>query len=469
MRDLVPTQVFSKRLRPYLRSNYSGAQLRELRTLLAPALAIQVNGSGIVSAASRKLEGPESEGDETHYDAVWLRDSIWVALGLRTETETRKHSIHVLKAMLSYLSTPPQLARMHKEEVIHIRFDGKSEKFEDVLMEGKPQHWNHKQNDALGLFYLDVLDAIAAGDIHETELVAAEWEVLLHLPLYFGAIRFTEVEDAGPWEEIDRLNTSSVALVTAGLERLDSMLASEKRRDRWLSKAAELKLDKAAKFLKERTYKELLELGYERVLKQMTLGESPIYPVDSQKYRMADAALLNVIYPARLARLGLEQKLAILKLVEPLVREVGVCRYLHDSYQAAGYWKSQSADDCSSSEKFAARSESLVPGTEAQWFFDSWLSKIWGLLYAEYGQAEFLEKQSWHFNRGLAQLTEGDAGTSVQGADGKQVFAFAFPESYNVVLGKNGAKEFLPSPITPLNWAKASNLLAFEQMFLSLG
>ena len=72
-----------------------------------------------------------------------------------------------------------------------------------------------------------------------------------------------------------------------------------------------------------------------------------------------------------------------------------------------------------------------------------------------------------HFNRALAQLTGDNEMNPPLGADGKVVAAFAFPESYNVEL-KNGERKYLPSPITPLNWAKASLLLAFDQLMQSV-
>lgn len=52
-----------------------------------------------------------------------------------------------------------------------IRFDSNSPVMADVQEEGKPQLWNHKQNDALGL-YLDLLiQAINTGTIN-----AEDWQ-----------------------------------------------------------------------------------------------------------------------------------------------------------------------------------------------------------------------------------------------------------------------------------------------------
>ena len=76
----------------------------------------------------------------------------------------------VLLTLWDYMSTPDQIKRMQdvisnpkrldgvpgQMNAVHIRFDSNSPVMADVQEEGKPQLWNHKQNDALGL-YLDLL------------------------------------------------------------------------------------------------------------------------------------------------------------------------------------------------------------------------------------------------------------------------------------------------------------------------
>jgi hypothetical protein len=409
----------SNRVQPHIKGNYNGTDLKELEKAIAPALVIAVSPQGFVQAADRDLGGKK---DDTNYDAVWLRDTMWVYLGLQSVAST--HTEKVLQRMFDYLGSEPQLERMDRViqkpalavgtkgnmEAIHIRFNSRSEKFDDVMVNDKPEPWNHKQNDALGLFYDLALRALEAGELEPSELKANHWRMLTGLPCYFDRIRFHEMEDAGPWEEIDRVNTSSIGLVTSSLENLERILRSRQALA-WELQAASRKNGNErcmdVDFLKVQ-----VDRGYGRIQKQLKAGgESPIYPRSSPKYREADAALLNLIYPARLSRLTIEDKQAILRFVQPLIGRVGVKRYLYDPYQSGNYWLpgvqsegSQTAD-ASSIEAFAVREAKFIPGTEAQWFFDSWMSVVYGRMFKETKEPAYRERQIYHFNRALGQIT----------------------------------------------------------------
>ncbi len=411
------------------------------REALAPAMKITLTPAGFLCASNRSGEAD----DPTHYDAVWVRDSMWAYLALRLHE--KNEAKRVLDGMMRYFASRAQLQRLHAVignpslakdamKVLHIRFDSRSETMDDVRVNGEPQRWNHKQNDAVGFFYACAVEALDAGELHPD---ANEWEVLTRLPEYFEAIRFWEMEDAGAWEEIERVNTSSIALVTWSLETAAK------------SPALRAKLDGAR-------LKRLVDLGYERIFRQLPF-ESPLHPKTGAKYREADAALLNVIYPARLSRITREHGAAILRTIQPLIGEKGIARYLGDSYQSGNYWlappaagvEDERTADFSAEEDFQRRTDRMIPGTEAQWFFDSWVSKVCGMLGMRDEQEKF-------FNRAVGQLTSGETG-----ADGKPVPAFALPESWNTIV-EDGKKRFAPSPITPLNWAKCSLLLALDEL-----
>jgi hypothetical protein len=69
----------------------------------------------------------------------------------------------------------------------------------------------------------------------------------------------------------------------------------------------------------------------------------------------------------------------------------------------------------------------------------------------------------------LAQITGGTESKPLFGADGRPVKPLSLPESYNTVVDMaTGEKFFVPGPITPLNWAKASLHLALDRILLSL-
>lgn len=470
----------SEKFRPLMRGNYSAAELGTLESALQPSLEISLTPRGLAQAADRELAG---EKDSTNYDAIWLRDTMWVYLGLRSAKHPQAQT--VLIRMLDYLASDAQLRRMDRlisspqllktpkanMEVIHIRFNGASTDFEDVLVGGNPQDWNHKQNDALGLFYDLTWRALAAKEIPTTALTRAHWRVLTGLPCYFDQIRFWEMEEAGPWEEIDRVNTSSIALVTSGLENLGEILKTNSALASEIG--AQAKPWHQERCVNRDLLARLTDRGYERIRRQLAAGgESPLYPLSSPKYRRADAALFNAIYPARLKRLTLDDKLTILQINQPLIGRVGIKRYLFDSYQSGNFWLKPSTgsseavshtDDTSSDESFADRGQQFIPDTEAQWFFDSWVSVIYGQLYKEKRDEILRERQLYHFNRALAQLTGGTSKSKWLGADGKPVPALVPPESYNQLVSGD-THLFVASPITPLNWAKAGLRLALEEL-----
>lgn len=487
-------QVHAAKVADKIRSNYSAQDLKELRSFLKPLVDIKIQKSGLVQAADRPLN---SLDDPTHYDAVWLRDSLWVYLGLSSQIETKPMSKQVLLKMLDYVSSIDQLKRFETVikkpsiingqsgpmKVVHIRFDGKSPTFQDVKIKGKPQTWNHKQNDALGLLLDLVMRSVHDGEILPGDLTESHLKALAYFPAYFSAIKFFAMEDAGSWEEIERTNSSSVGLVTSGLERLLAFIKEGDAKNAILIE----RLKKAASLLKIEGYlgaeslEGLIKKGYERIFKQLEHGgESPLYNPRSKHFRKADAALLNLIYPAELSQLKLSDKEKILEIVKPLIGKVGIKRYLEDSYQSGNFWfkEEQTSDgealkganktaDTSSAEDFIARGKQFKEDSEAQWFFDSWYSKIMGLMYKESRNKSYYFEEIKFFNRALGQITGGDEKQGkVLGADGRPVPSMSLPESYNTIIaGKS--RFFAPSPITPLNWAKASLIMALDQLNIS--
>jgi hypothetical protein len=461
----------SERIARKIQPKYTLANLVEIEGIISPALEIALNEWGRVCASNREVEGT----DPTNYDAVWVRDSVWIYLALAQSQETLEPAAVVLNSLTQYFSTAAQRKRLENiiacpslaegpngpMEVVHIRFDGTSPEFNDVQVNGRDQFWNHKQSDALGLYYLAVGEALLSGKQSVDSLTAEAWQFLLRLPLYWDRLPFENHEDAGAWEEIERINTSSIGIVTRSLEIWKKVSASSLAIP-WLGDQS------AAAFSSH--LESLIERGYGRIRKQLPF-ESPDYPVSSAKYREADAALLSLLYPAGLERLTIEEKRSILECVRTLVRERGVLRYVGDAYQSGNYWLQEEqgtetdsrTEDHSSPEAFQARSNRFIPDTEAEWFFDSWISICFGLLYQVSGERADLDLQTTHFNRALCQLT----GDDDLGADGNPVEEFSLPESYNTVV-QNGERAYAPSPITPLNWSKASLALALRTLRSSL-
>ncbi|MEI8348151.1 MAG: hypothetical protein WCG27_11835, partial [Pseudomonadota bacterium] len=198
------------------------------------------------------------------------------------------------------------------------------------------------------------------------------------------------------------------------------------------------------------------------------------------RYRQADAYLLSLVYPSPLAQLTLKDQEIILGIVKKLQRPAGILRYENDSYQSGNYWISDPSHfseeqsslptltgDASTPEGHQERLKNFIPQTEAQWFFDSFLC----LSHLKIGQISDQNDQRMahrhqaviYFKRALGQITGEFDSVPLIAADGSTVSPFLLPESINILI-LEGKKYFLPSPILPLNWAKAKMMLAIHEL-----
>jgi hypothetical protein len=387
----------------YIKNDLVSADLLQLEKILSHSLEIPITPQGFVQAANRS---DKEEGDETNYDAVWVRDSVWVYFSL-LETSKNEKARNLILSLWDYYSSPDQVARFEKNikdpklayeggmNVPHIRFDSKSPEFKDVTKDGKPEEWNHRQNDAHGLFLLGIAEGYKQGIIKIADFTPSRKSSLNLFVPYLDAIKYWNFPDAGAWEEISKVNTSSVAMVVRALESWED-------------------LPKLVKWNPTLVQK-LIKHGYVRIRKNLNAGgESPDHDEFSPNYRREDAALFNLFLPHPLKKLSDAEKLLGLTILEKLIRPYGVIRYPLDSYQAGNYWvKEQTVEglpdltgDSSSSSSFGARFKQFIPSTEAQWFFDSKLSMIY-LQFAEKDK-KYLRLAKLHFKRALGQVTPRD-------------------------------------------------------------
>ena len=477
--------VFNDDVVQWVKEKFGPELLGRVRSALAPYLKIELTPRGFAPAASRALEG---EKDTTNYDAIWVRDNIWVYYSLAKDPGRKDDARKLLLALWDYYATGRQISRF--ENVIanpalsqdamampHIRFDGKSQALDDVMADGKPEVWNHRQIDAHGLFFTALGEAVRDGVIRLEDLTENRFKVISLYPLFLNRIKFTSYEDAGAWEEIPRKNTSSIALATRSLQVWKKVLYDgtitgigpfRGRFNSFMTKAGK----DISGIWAEPSLNALIGNGLDTVKYQLKLGgESPSYKPEDIRFRLADAALIVLIQPSPLEGLSEEEMRHALLIVETLVRPMGVLRYRHDSYQAGNYWmeKPSSGDkdkpaltgDTSSANAFLWRLSKLIPDTEAQWFFDS-LIVLARLHLARITTDRKLREEDLYFaavhlKRALGQIT----GNTIT-ADGKAVKSWQSPESINTVV-IDGQRYYLPSPVTPLNWAKAALDMALRE------
>lgn len=459
--------------------------LDQATQLFGDRLTISLTEKGFVKAAERPIKGQ----DDTHYDAIWVRDSVWVYFTFIEEGD-REKAHRLLGALWDYYAQPKQLERFHNilknpslaadpMLVPHIRFDGARADLGDVQIDGQDQHWNHKQNDAHGFFLSALSHSFLNGIMGEKDLTPLRIEALLSFPVFFKSIDYPSYADSGAWEEIERINTSSITMVVKGLQGWHDVLTSSSCEGLKQEIARTPPKPLLQPSLDPHWVAGLIAEGLATIKNQLAWGgESPSYPVGDVRFRELDAALFNLFLPSPL--LGLEPELLEQTLIsmQALVRPLGILRYEKDSYQSGNYWlfyddeERCHATEASDSEgDFLKRFEHFIPHTEAQWFFDS----KWSMMYLEQCRvakdakrfALSLNKAKIHLKRAMAMATGNFSGTEVMAADGSSTQSLLLPESINTVILK-GQSFYLPSPIAPLNWAIASLRMSLGRMRATL-
>src|SRR5262249_48384026 len=229
-------------------------------------------------------------------------------------------------------------------------------------------------------------------ELRET-LPSEEFNFYQLFPAYFRSIQYWVDEDSGVWEEARRCNSSSVGAVIAGLTQLRRFYAENGGNNH-----TDLMSDLT----------DLIGKGQHTLAAQLPFeSRSPAIKID--------AAPLLLIYPAQVVTDMDTQKL-ILSLVQArLVGPHGIRRYVGDSYFCQDYdkWFDPENRTAHFSNRLELRDAFLMPGCEAQWcLFDPLLSVIYGRRFLDTDARQNstdarqnFEKQLYHFNRAIGQLT----------------------------------------------------------------
>jgi phosphorylase kinase alpha/beta subunit len=414
-------------LRQLSRARYSGEDLAQIRELLIKrgTLSFPALPNGLYSAAS-----VSQHAAHTGYQAVWVRDNVYVAYSLLANGEAGKAAATVLALADHFqrqagrfnaiIADPSQAANPVNRP--HVKFNG--------YPIGEIDTWPHDQNDALG-YFLWIFCRMARLDL--IPLSQSHAAVIAHFPLYFRAIRFWSDEDSGHWEEARKNSASSIGAVCAGLRELNALLDSGQGSRLHNGVSREL-------------VESLLESGMNR-LNQILPAECIQDPPRARRY---DAALLFLAWPLEIV----DQEMAD-RIVQDvrlnLQGDYGIRRYLGDSFWCSNYLTNLRAEDRTRdfSMDLSSRDRFFEPGTEAQWcIFDPIVSVVFGQRYLNTGDAPWLLLQTEHFNRALNQIT----------AD------LRCPELWHWETGPDGGAVLETSEATPLLWTEANLWLALSQM-----
>lgn len=483
---------YNSDVKEWLQKPFNVEVIKNIRSKLAQNLEIPLTKEGFSAAATRK---DEEELDVTSYSAIWVRDCCWNYYGLKLSNVNAAKEL--ILSLLDFYSSEGQISRFLSiiknpklsdpdynpkahMDVPLIRFSGKT--LEGWKIEGKDQEWNHIQFDSHGLFLLALSDALNSKVVAERDLKLKFFEILALFPAFFTETDYAQKKDGGPWEEELLLNASSAGLVASGQKRIMEVINNNPYLKNSLKEILQVMrkkysddvlMNKIEKALSDENIENLYQKGINRVEKNINLGgEAPC--LDGKGIdRKADAALLFLCIVKHAPYYNnLEKIKQILNINSSLIGPYGIYRYKYDAYQSMNYWINYNipsaifGDETLKSLFITRFKKGYMPHQhffDAQWFFDSNFAIAYYRLVLLEKSSEirtyYLLQGDIHLKRALAQLT----GNETYAANGEKLEPWQLPESINTFCDQNNGIRAIPSPICPLNWAKAALLMALNQ------
>ncbi len=316
----------------YLRKGISAKQARQLLVKNNCFNFPQLK-SGLFPAAI--FDDPKK--DKTGMTDAWLRDTACIGIMLLKSGE---HTIagHTTRGVINKLSE----SRKAFEDAIKNKLGSKKIVRQAVRYSGQesvPRYdWANAQNDALG--YALQLIGLAASS-HIIKLNKADITTIDLIVDYLEAISYWKDTDSGHWEEVQKVNASSIGTVVGGLRSIKNFNVNQ-------SKVKALIYNGSA-VLKETLPYESLTPGHER---------------------KDDASLIFLVEPQHVIKGKLAEKI-ILSAEKNLMGERGFRRYNGDSYWGPDYRQhfliNERAADFSNPKKMEDRNKYIMSGNEAQW------------------------------------------------------------------------------------------------------
>lgn len=429
--------VHNETLGRLIDDHFTIQQLNEIFTLLTEQGTFHFHKleNGLFPAASLQV-GAEYTG----YSYVWVRDNIYVAFAHYLQ-ESNSVAVENVKTLARYFL----IHRIRFEAVIdgaadfndpmnrpHIRFDGRG-------LSEINQRWAHAENDALG-YFLWLFCLLRNRGLYS--LSQEEKELLVLFAHYFETICFWQDEDSGHWEEVRKVEASSIGAVVRGLHELKALLQHD----------GDEGFSYCGKVITVDFLDRLIAHG-EESLNLILPAES--ISQEQGKGRRYDSALLFLVFPMNVVSDEMAEQI-LADVTHNLQGDYGIRRYLGDSFWSADYKKNLKPEERTMdySDNIAARDSLLRPKEEAQWcIFDPIVSIIYGLRYQKYREARHLQLQTHYFNRALGQLT----------AEASRFGGFKCPELYYLEDGS-----YVPNDTVPLLWTQANLWMAFKFMRASL-
>ncbi len=246
------------------------------------------HNSGLFSAAKKNAS--------TGYDLAWIRDNIYISLGLEAVNDfTSLKKVYwalldILKRHEYKIDRTIQKKPEHAFQYIHARYH-------PITLHEMNEPWGNKQNDAIGALLFKIGDLEEKGiNIIRDENDVRVLQKLIH---YLKSIEYWQDKDNGMWEENEEVHASSIGACVAGLKKIKGIIDVPN---------------------------DLIQKGEDAL--------NLLLPKESET-KDIDLALLSLIYPYNIA--NEEQRMQILESVEKnLLKGKGVIRYKGDNYYNKG-------------------------------------------------------------------------------------------------------------------------------------
>lgn len=474
----------------WLEQPLNTALLKSIEDNLKASLEIPFTKEGFTQAVSKS---EEDQFGQISYSAIWVRDCCWHYYGLKIHNP--KDAAKLIVNLLNFYSSDQQISRflsviekpeladpalnsMAHMQVPLIRFSSKT--LSHHQFENKDQEWNHLQFDSHGLFLLALSDALSSGILLPESLNQKNFALLALFPAFFTQTNYSEKADAGPWEERLQNNASSTGLVASGIKRIMEVLHANALLNEGLQEGIKLLKETNISLIPTiesamtaENIDNLYQRGLKRVERNLSFGGEAPDLEGKGIDRKADAALLFLALVEHTPFFDNPQKIKeILNINSSLIAPFGIYRYRYDLYQTFNYWidfdvlSPISGAKTALYESITSWNKGYMPHrqpNDAQWFFDSCFADLYYHLSLmekdSLGKAYYLKYGDIHLKRALAQLT----GPNAFAANGAYLDALQLPESINTVFDSFYSTRPLPSPISPLNWAKAAMQMALTR------
>lgn len=424
------------------KNSYDAQSLERVRKALAEhkTLRLRRYSSGGSSAVTitdqRSLESAVSG----ELDNQWDRDNAMqvlaeetlladpaLAKGLKLSANQAKEGL--LSSLKHHFQYQDRMIDIIENRASGLDYDKRPQiRYNPVTLGEVSEPWGHAQNDALGFIDYSLFRQLNSGELSWEDPVvqplAKAYATLL--PQYFKSIHYWEDWDFGAWEEGPRAErASSIGVAVAGLrEQL-----------KFVQKHGPMTYEAHGKTYttSEADLQHLIGLG-EQKLKQILPNE--YIRADKGATRQVDAALINPLFLSALSGRPLVDDATTLKVIDNIEKElmgpIGINRYQND------HWDGR------------VNRPQVERHGEAQWSHVSpMISVIFGEMYQRTGNPAYLERQIYHFNRGLAAVDQ----------------RWHTPEAY---ITDPRTQKWVPDANEPLAWSQSALVMALSAMKKSL-